>query len=83
MQNESKQVRAALAQLLEYRFHDGRPRDRLCVLTTRRLTAWRIPFLRSAQMDAMWLDSKGICVPARLLTQELADLSSSLGLESA
>ena len=45
--NELHQLRAAVGQLLEYRFHYGRPGDRLCVVTNRAVSDLRTRFLDS------------------------------------
>jgi hypothetical protein len=49
-------LRAALGQLLEYRFFFGDPRDELCVVTSSAVNDERIRFLRAVGVDVIWFE---------------------------
>ena len=63
--NQSKQVRAALAQLLEYRFLGGRAADKLCLATNGPIEESRTQFLRTLGIDVVWTSEDGIRAAAR------------------
>jgi hypothetical protein len=58
--NECHQVRAALAQLLEYRSLWGTPTDQLCVVTNNRIKERRVELLRELGIDWLWTDDSRI-----------------------
>jgi hypothetical protein len=51
---ELHQARAALAQLLEYRFFHGRPEDRLCLVSDEAVSQTRLRFLNSMGVSVMY-----------------------------
>jgi hypothetical protein len=55
--SESRRIRAALAQLLEYRFLWGEPQDELCVVSSAPISDEKVRFLRSLGIDAIWFSS--------------------------
>jgi hypothetical protein len=60
--NEIHQARAAIAQLLEYRFLYGKPEDRLCVVTDQPLSDLRQRLLR-------FLGFEFLCLPEKTATE--------------
>jgi hypothetical protein len=58
--NAAHQVRVAIAQLLEYRFHYGESRDGLCLVTDAPLTEQRVGFLESLSIGLLIKDAEGI-----------------------
>lgn len=56
--SELVQTRAALAQLLEYRFFYGEPVDRLCLITDAPLSDRRLRFLSAMDVDMLWHDGE-------------------------
>lgn len=72
--NESRQARGGLAQLLEYRFLEGRPSDKLCLATNRPVDHKRTAFLRAVGIDCAWTDGDSLHVALRPLSRALAKL---------
>jgi hypothetical protein len=58
--NEVDQCRAALAQLLEYRFFLGRPDDELCLIVDRQISGSRLAFLESAAIAVVAVNDRGV-----------------------
>ncbi len=58
--NEIDQCRAALAQLLEYRFFFGRPTDQLCLIVDRQTGSSRVAFLESAPIAVVAVNDRGV-----------------------
>jgi 5-methylcytosine-specific restriction protein A len=58
--NEADQCRAALAQLLEYRFLYGQDTDQLCAVFDRPIVDRRLAFLEALGIAVVVLDEKGI-----------------------
>lgn len=52
------QTRAALAQLLEYRFFYGEQADRLCLITNSPLSERRLRFLAAMDVRVLWHDGE-------------------------
>jgi hypothetical protein len=65
--NESHQIRAGLAQLLEYRFLYGTSSDGLCLVGDAAIRADRARFLRAIGIDYIWVDGGKVRAPGRLL----------------
>lgn len=51
--NERSQVRSAIGQLLEYRLEYGEPGDFVCLVATRKLSAWRAELLEALEIAAI------------------------------
>jgi hypothetical protein len=60
--NEANQCRAALAQLLEYRFLYGQDADQLCAVFDRPIADRRLAFLEALGIAVVVLEEKGICM---------------------
>ena len=58
--NEADQCRAALAQLLEYRFLYGNDTDQLCAVFDRPIADRRLAFLEALGIAAVVFDGEGI-----------------------
>ena len=71
---EVKRVRAAVAQLLEYRYFYGRPGDTLCVAVDRPLSDVRCRLLDSLGVAVLWRDGQRFCAGSRTAA-ELLDTS--------
>lgn len=73
--NESRQVRGGLAQLLEYRYLEGRPSDKLCLATNRPVEHRRATFLQAVEIDCAWTSGgDAVHVQLRPLCRALAEL---------
>jgi hypothetical protein len=75
--NQSRQVRSGLAQLLEYRFQQGKPDDALCLITDTPIISRRGELLRSLGIDSIWTDGQRIKTNHRLIFDSVALLTTS------
>jgi hypothetical protein len=63
---ELSQSRAALSQLLEYRFFYGRVEDLLCLVTNHRISHPRLQFLNDLGVRVIYFDGTGFQVCGEL-----------------
>ena len=56
--NELSQIRAALAQLLEYRFFYGAATDGICLVTDAPVSERRLRFLDAMGISLLWFDGR-------------------------
>lgn len=56
--SDGPRVRAAIAQLLEYRFLYGKRDDRLCLVCDRAIGGHRVPVLEHLGITVLWWDGK-------------------------
>lgn len=74
-ENETHQVRIALAQLMEYRFFDGDLEDELCIVTDAPLSDRRIRFLDAIGIASAWTTGDGVNVSGARASSILVDLT--------
>jgi hypothetical protein len=72
--SEPVRLRAALAQLLEYRFFWGEPEDELCIVTTAPVSDERIRFLRTLGVDVVWFSDGRATTRGRCINESVAGL---------
>jgi hypothetical protein len=68
--NEISQCRAALSQLLEYRFFYGAPTDRLCLVVNGAISDRRTAFFEEHAIAVLNADSGGVIQPVGRLGEE-------------
>ena len=75
--NEIAQCRAALSQLLEYRFFYGNDRDQLCLVVGKPITDRRRAMLESMGVGVVVVSESGELQPAGRLAIDVMDTGSS------